>query len=169
MQRLVILRGIVENGRVVKRFRPAYGFLLIAALIGAWITFQSMGGNQYQRVSPGPDGVVRIDIGDLAPLEARFFRFLNSGNQEVAFFVARDLSGGVQVAFDANEVCYKKKRGYRAEGEWVVCNFCDKAFRIAGLNAGGGGCKPVPVVHRLEGQQIVLTESELLRGWRYFR
>jgi len=153
----------------MKRFKPAYGFLLVVLMIGAWIGFQSIGGSQYQKVSPGRDGVVRIDVADLAPLEAKFFRFLNAGNQEVAFFVARDLSGGVQVAFDANEVCYKKKRGYRAEGEWMVCNFCDKAFRIADVNAGGGGCKPVPVDHRVEGQQVVLTEPDLLRGWRYFR
>jgi uncharacterized membrane protein len=160
---------MADNWPVMKRFRPAYGFLLMAVLIGGWVAVQSVGGSQYQRVTPDPDGLIRIDVGDLAPLEARFYRYLNSGNQEVAFFVARDPGGGVQVAFDANEVCYKKKRGYRAEGEWVVCNFCDKAFRVAGLNEGGGGCKPVPLVHRIEGQKVVLTEPELLRGWRYFR
>lgn len=123
----------------------------------------------YERVRPGPDGRLVLDISDLEIGAARFYRFLNTGNQEVKFFVARDLHGTIQAAFDANEICYKTKRGYRHEGEWVVCNKCDKAFRVATLNEGGGGCKPVPLAHTVVGDQVVLQESDVLAGWRFFR
>src|SRR4028119_2393362 len=81
----------------------------------------------------------------------------------------RDRAGHVQVAFDANEPCAKAKRGFRAEGEWLVCNKCDKSFRLAEVNAGGGGCKPVPLEHRVSGDELVIAEADILAGWRLFR
>jgi uncharacterized membrane protein len=75
----------------------------------------------------------------------------------------------LQVAFDANESCAKTKRGYRHEGEWLVCNKCDKSFRLAEVNAGGGGCNPVPLAHAVEGEELVIAEADILGGWRLFR
>ena len=56
----------------------------------------------FQKVAPDQGGQVRISVGELGPQEVQFYRFLNSGNQEVRFFVGRDSAGHVQVAFDAN-------------------------------------------------------------------
>jgi len=123
----------------------------------------------YLRVSPDPQGFVRLDTKELRPLEVRFYRFLNSGNQEVKFFVGRDGDGLLQVAFDAAESDYKRKRGFRQDGEWLVNNKCDTALRLAEVNAGAGGCRPVPLKHRLAGDQLVLAEADILQGWRYFR
>jgi uncharacterized membrane protein len=122
----------------------------------------------YERVAPQRDGVVRIALAGLGPSQVRFFHFLNSANQEARLFVGRDPQGELTAAFDANEICYKTKRGYRHEGEWVVCNKCDKAFRLAEIKAGGGGCKPIPLPFRVEGDTLLLTEQEILKGWRYF-
>lgn len=121
----------------------------------------------FVRVSP-TNGQVRIDIADLAPAEVRFYRFLNSGSQEVRFFVGRDPEGHVQVAFDASDSHAKVGRGFRHEGEWVVDNKCDSAFRLSEVNKGGGGCKPIPLRHQLEGDQLVLAEADILAGWRLF-
>jgi len=159
----------------MNRFRPLHAIVLVllagALIYGADYYFLRGGGARadYERISPAPDGTVRIGVGDLGPSQVRFYRFLNTGNQEVMFFVGRDKDGNLQVAFDANELCAKLKRGYRHDGDWVVCNKCDKAFRLEEVNAGGGGCKPVPLVHRVEGSELVLTEGEILQGWRYFR
>ena len=122
----------------------------------------------YTRVAPDSNGRVVLDVSDLAPGTARFYRFLNVGNQEVKFFAARDSSERIQVAFDANAICYKTKRGYRHQGEWVVCNKCDKAFEVAEINDGGGGCKPVPLAHTVVDGKLILEESDILTGWRYF-
>jgi Predicted membrane protein len=50
-----------------------------------------------------------------------------------------------------------------------VCNKCDKSFRLAEVNAGGGGCKPVPLEHRVSGDELVIAEADILEGWRLFR
>lgn len=154
------------------RFRPIHGILLVvlflAGVLFADYVLDDARGEQTQ-VQPAKDGTVRIDIASLEASEVRFFHFINYANQEAEFFVARDPENQLQVAFDANEICYKKRRGYRDEGEWVVCNACDKSFRLAEVNDGGGGCKPVPLEFQVQGDQLVLQEDEILRGWRYFR
>jgi uncharacterized membrane protein len=158
----------------MRRFKPLYGALVVLAFLGTVLVAQlalegRFAHSGYERVAPGRDGLVRIGLGDLKPEEVRFFRFLNTANQEVKFFVGRDGSGTVQVGFDANEICAKSKRGYRSEKEWLVCNKCDKAFKLAEVNAGGGGCKPVPVKHQVAGKELVVAEAEILEGWRLFR
>jgi uncharacterized membrane protein len=158
----------------MRRFKPIHGVLVVlvfvaAILVGELALEGRLGGSGFERVTPGSDGTVRIDVSKLEPQEVRFFRFLNRGNQEVKFLVGRDASGQVQVAFDANEPCAKAKRGFRHEGEWLVCNKCDKAFRLAEVNAGGGGCKPIALKHRVNGGELLLAEGDVLQGWRLFR
>jgi uncharacterized membrane protein len=158
----------------MRRFKPIHGVFVVLAFVAAILVGElalegRLGRSGFERVTPGSDGTVRIEVADLSPKEVRFFRFLNSGNQEVKFFVGRDAAGQVQVAFDANEPCAKAKRGYRHEGEWLVCNKCDKAFRLAEVNAGGGGCKPVPLKHQVNGGELLLAEGDVLQGWRFFR
>jgi uncharacterized membrane protein len=158
----------------MRRFKPIHGIALVLMFIGGVLAADlalegRLGGSGMERVSPGRDGMVRVSLAGLEPLQVRFFRFLNSGSQEVHFFVGRDNTGIVQVAFDADEPCAKMKRGFRAEGEWVVCQKCDKSFRLAEVNAGGGGCKPVPLEHRVDGEELVIAEADILKGWRLFR
>lgn len=155
------------------RIRPLHAFLLVLlafeALYGAdWLFEGGMRRSDYERVAPGADGQVAIDVSAIGNGQVRFFRFLNTSNQEVKFFVGRDVSGAVQVGFDASEVCAKRKRGFRADGEWMVCRTCDKAFRLSETNANPGGCAPVALAHRVVGTQLLLAESDILAGWRLF-
>jgi uncharacterized membrane protein len=158
----------------MRRFKPSHGIFLVLLFLGAVLVADlalegRLGNSDFERVSPGRDGVVRVSLEGLEPLQVRFYQFLNAGSQEVRFLVGRDSAGHVQVAFDANEPCAKAKRGYRAEGEWLVCNKCDKSFRLIEVNAGGGGCKPVPLEHSVEGDELVIAEADILQGWRLFR
>jgi uncharacterized membrane protein len=156
----------------MRRFKPVHGVLIVLLVLGvAWAAEVALEARLnsagFQAVKP-VQGQVRIDVADLKPQEVRFFQFLNSGNQEVRFFVGRDKNGTVQVAFDADETCAKYKRGFRQEKEWMVCNKCDKAFHLTEVSAGGEGCSPVPVRHQLAGSELVLAESDILQGWRLF-
>jgi uncharacterized membrane protein len=156
----------------MRSFKPLYGVFVVLLFLGAvlvaeLVSERAAGRGDYERVRP-EQGVVRVGIEGLKTQKVKFFRFLNSGNQEVRFFVGRDAAGHVQVAFDADETCAKSNRGFRSQGEWVVCNKCDKSFRLADVNAGGGGCKPVPLPFRQEGEQLLIAEADVLQGWRLF-
>ena len=158
----------------MRRFRPVHGVVIVLLVIAAILTAElalegKLKGESYELVKPGRDGMVEVGLQGLGPQQVRFYRFLNRGNQEVKFFVGRDAQGQLQVAFDADEVCAKGKRGFRHEGEWMVCNKCDKAFRLSQVNEGGGGCKPVPVAFRQDGDRLLIAEADVLNGWRLFR
>ncbi len=157
----------------MRRFKPVHGALIVLAVLGViWgaemALERRLNASGFEKVSPDRGGQVRISVADLKPQEVRFFQFLNAGNQEVHFFVGRDKEGQLQVAFDASDTCAKFKRGFRHEGEWMVCNKCDKAFRLIGINSGGEGCSPIPVQHQVAGSELVLAETDILRGWRLF-
>ena len=47
-------------------------------------------------------------------------------------------------------------------------NFCDKAFHLKDVNADSGGCAPAALKHRVEGDRVLLTENDILAGWRLF-
>jgi phosphodiesterase/alkaline phosphatase D-like protein len=114
----------------MRRFKPIHGvslvLLSVAAILTAEFLFESQRGGDTQRVSPGRDGKVRVSLAGLEPQQVRFYQFLNTGNQEVRFFVGRDAGGHVQVAFDGNEVCAKTKRGY-----WHEAGPCIQAVQSA--------------------------------------
>jgi uncharacterized membrane protein len=155
------------------RLRPVHGLLLVLLAFGAlygadWLFEGGLRQSDFERVTPGPDGQVTLDVSALKNGDVKFYRFLNTSNQEVKFFVGRDVRGVVQVGFDANEVCAKRKRGYRADGEWMVCRTCDKSFRLTETNANPGGCAPVALAHRVEGPRLILAETDILAGWRLF-
>jgi uncharacterized membrane protein len=157
----------------MRRFRPIHGILLVLLFMAAIVVGQKafegqLNGPDYELVTPAR-GEVNLDLTGIGPNQVRFYRFLNGGNQEVRFFVGRDGAGEVVAAFDASETCNKTKRGFHHDKEWMVCNKCDKSFRLTEINAGNGGCYPVPIRHRVEGNRLVLAENDVLQGWRFFR
>jgi len=154
------------------RFRPLHALLAVGLFIGAVLVaewaLEARTRAASQRVKAGGDGLVKVDVANLQPGKVRFYDYLNPGNQEVRFLVARDKTGALQVAFDAAENDYKRHLGFRQEGEWLVNNKCDTAVRLEEVNAGTSGCRPTPLKHQVVGQTVVLAESDVLAGWRYF-
>lgn len=156
----------------MRRFRPLHAILLIVVVMAATLAAQqwlASGRAATTRVGPDGQGLVRIDVAALQPSAVRFYRFLNAGNQEVRFLVGKDPAGALVVAFDASENDFKRKRGFRHEGDWLVNNKCDTATRLTEVNAGKSGCAPAPLPFRVDGTTVVLTENDILGGWRFFR
>ena len=156
-----------------KRFKPAYGIGIVLLFVAAVLTadYALSGGfyGDFERVSPDAEGRVVVDVSALGNAQVRFFRFLNTGNQEVKFFIGRDKNGTLLVAYDASETDYKRKRGFRHQGDWLVNNKCETALRLTEVNEDLGGCRPIPLKHRVVEGRVILDESDILAGWRYFR
>lgn len=155
------------------RLRPIHGVLLVLILVAGGVVADyalegGLRGVRFTRVSPDPQGQVRIDTSDLGLNQIRFYRFLNAGNQEVKFFVGRDRNGDLQVAFDASESHARVGRGFRQDGDWVIDNKCDTPTRLTEVDNGHGGCSPVPLAFRTAGNTVVLAEDAILQGWRLF-
>ena len=74
----------------------------------------------------------------------------------------------IRAAFNACDVCYLDKKGYRQEGDDMVCNNCGQRFPSELINEVRGGCNPSPLVRTIEGDEVVIRVDDILSGARYF-
>ena len=83
------------------------------------------------------------------------------------FFVVKDLRGNIKTAFDACDVCYSSRKGYRQEGNYMICNNCGNKYPISGLgteNLQGGGCWPGYLPSEIQGENLIIKKSDLEKG-----
>jgi uncharacterized membrane protein len=112
-------------------------------------------------------GVFRIPISELSD-QASFYSFDATG-KEVRFFAVSGPDGAVRTAFDACDVCGGRK-GYAQQGNDMVCRNCQRHFRLDGIGTKnrGGGCWPGYLDHELEGNDVIIKESDLEAGrWMF--
>jgi len=111
---------------------------------------------------------ISIPLSDLSD-KVEFYEF-DSNGIKVNYFVVKGSDGKPRTAFDACDVCGGYK-GYSQRGKDVVCNNCGRVFKIddIGSKNGPGGCWPSFLDHEIEGDNILIKESELEKGVFRFR
>ena len=72
----------------------------------------------------------------------------------------------IVVAFDACEIC--GSQGYYQKGPNVICKNCASAINIPTIGQPGG-CNPIPLESKVEGDQVVIPAEKLLAGSKNFR
>lgn len=100
--------------------------------------------------------------------QARFYRYTTSIGREIQLFVMKSSDGVIRAAFDACDVCYRERRGYRQSGDVMICNNCGRSFRSVDINVLQGGCNPAPIERSLVGGQVVLKAATLDLGAAYY-
>lgn len=110
---------------------------------------------------------ITIPLSDLSD-KAKFFDYKLSDNKPVRFFVIKSSDGQYRAAMDACDMCYRAKKGYRQEGDDMVCNNCGKHFHSSQINEKQGGCIPVGLPRAVEGDRLVIKASELESRGSYF-
>lgn len=93
---------------------------------------------------------------------ARWFSYNSTDGTPMRLFAVRDGTGGMHVALDACDVCYKAKRGYSQRGTDMVCNNCGNRFPTATVGEkGGGGCWPSYIAYTLVDGKAVVRLADL--------
>jgi len=143
------------------------GFLLLAAVL--WI---SRTGGAAAPAAPAATGAAGSDVAfalsDFDDGVARFYRHTTASGREIRFFVMKSSDGVVRAAFDACDVCFRERRGYRQSGDVMVCNNCGQTFRSVDINVLQGGCNPAPIDRLVQGDRLVLAAASLEQGVTYF-
>lgn len=96
--------------------------------------------------------------------------YLSSTKKKIIkYFIVKDDAGIIKSAFDACDVCYGSQKGYQQVGNQMQCMNCGNKYLISKLGtAGTGGCWPGYIPNEIEGDQLVITDSDLKAGAYYF-
>jgi uncharacterized membrane protein len=98
------------------------------------------------------------EIGDTA----RFYSYDVDG-VDVKFFAVKGSDKEVHVAFDACDVCFSAKKGYRHSGNVMLCINCGNQYSINSLGTENtaGGCWPSYLPMRIDDDYIIINEFDL--------
>jgi uncharacterized membrane protein len=118
-------------------------------------------------------GVVETADAVKIPLKAldsgqAFFLSLESDGRQLYYFALKSRDGVYRAALDACDVCYRTNRGYRQEGDLMVCNKCRQSFPSNRIGEIKGGCNPHPLARGIEGQDLVIRKADILAREDYF-
>jgi uncharacterized membrane protein len=153
---------------VNKLLIPVVLLVLAVAAAGGWYVLGQKTPGGHESVQAGQDGKLRFAAADFADGKARFYRFEGSSGA-IDFFLVRSQDGVIRTAFDTCDVCYRERKGYRQEGNDMVCNNCDQHFRTDLVNVVKGGCNPAPLKREQVDETVVIAASDVERGIGYFK
>ena len=103
-----------------------------------------------------------LDSGKAIFLQAKI------GGKEIHYFAVKSSDGAYRSAYDACDVCFRANRGYRQEGDLMVCNNCGQSFPSVRVNEVKGGCNPSPLARTVEGEHLVIRKADIAAGGPYF-
>jgi len=110
---------------------------------------------------------VRIPLTALDSGKALFLSLESEGRQ-LQYFALKSRDGAYRAALDACDVCFQSNRGYRQEGDLMVCNNCGQTFPSNRVGEIKGGCNPHPLARRIEGQVLVIEKADIIARKDYF-
>lgn len=107
------------------------------------------------------EDIIKIPLSEISA-NAKFFSEDIDG-VTMKYFAVKASDGTIKTAFDACDVCYKAKKGYRQEGDEMVCNNCGRHYRISSLGVAnfGTGCWPSYLKSRIEGDYLIISRGDL--------
>ena len=159
------------GGKAKRTFLLAAVFLGVAA-IGAVAWF----GNFFQD-SPSERArkagvietadAVRIPLSALESGKAIFLEADLEGRR-IRYFAVKSSDGVHRAAYDACDVCFRSNKGYRQEGDLMVCNNCGQTFPSVKVNELKGGCNPAPLVRTVDGDHLQIQKKDIAAGSGYF-
>lgn len=149
--------------------------ILVAMIISALIVGIVVSAQAYSekksygtsRALQSSNGIVKIPLVQVNDGVAHFFHYTLRG-KDIRFFILKSSDGVIRTAFDTCDVCYKAKRGYRQEGDFMICNNCGNRFPSGNINVLRGGCNPVPLERTVSGGNLIIKIQDILKGEFYF-
>jgi uncharacterized membrane protein len=152
MKKNIIIGGII-------------GIVVILCIGGYYGMVQKGSGTTQQAVTSTPvlhNGTeVSIPVSDLST-SVKFYSYDASG-VAIRYFAVKDSQGNVHVAFDACDVCYPAKKGYKQVGDVMLCLNCERQFAITsiGTENTNGGCWPSYLPMTVNGSAVSIKITDL--------
>jgi len=143
--------------------------IFAAAIVGAGVYMMggkaksgpvASSGTQSQSTS----AEVSFPVSTFADGKARYYQYNAQNGMKIRYFILKSSDGIIRAAFDACDVCWQARKGYRQEGDNMVCNNCGQRFPSVKVNVIKGGCNPAPLNRTVVGDKLVIKVSDILEG-----
>lgn len=108
------------------------------------------------------------DISDFRDGKARYFSYRSPEGINIRYFIMKSSDGIIRAAFDACDTCWSSGKGYRQEGDFMVCNNCGLRFASVRINEVKGGCNPAPLTRNIRGDQVFVKVSDIVREGSFY-
>lgn len=140
---------------------------LVALVVLTAEHIYARGANDLPAVLPvqASSDTVRIPLDWVDDGALHRFRFSHE-RTSIRFFVATRPDGQLTVRLEACTIC--GAHPYFRDGDDVVCRNCAASIPLAFIDTPGG-CNPVKVEARVEGEELVIPVASLLGGEHFFR
>jgi len=110
------------------------------------------------------DGEAKIPTNLLADHDLRRI-VIDVGDTEVRVITILDSSGTVRAGLDACAIC--GHQGYYQDGQNVICRNCGAVIYVPTIGQAGG-CNPIHIDYRVEGDSLRIAATALADAARYF-
>ena len=108
-------------------------------------------------------------VSDFADGTAKYYSFKSPQGLDIRYFIMRSSDGVIRAAFDSCDTCWSAGKGYRQEGDNMVCNNCGLRFASIKINEIKGGCNPAPLTRaEINGQVVIKVKDIIEEGSFYF-
>lgn len=134
-------------------------------IIGVFFIMRSPSNTTGEVIGIDEGEYVKIPLSEISSTAQ--FQEYNSNGANIEFFVVKAKDGSIKTAFNACDVCYRSRKGYRQQGDDMICNNCGNYYPISGLgtkNLKGGGCWPGYLPSKIEGDNLIIKKSDLESG-----
>ena len=106
---------------------------------------------------------------DFADGKAKYYSYKTPQGLDIRYFLLKSSDGVIRAAFDSCDTCWSAGKGYRQEGDFMVCNNCGLRFASVKINEIKGGCNPAPLTRATRGDKIVVKVKDIIeQGSFYF-
>ncbi len=109
------------------------------------------------------NGEIKLPTSIFNDGKAKFYNVKMFDGKTIYFFVIKDKNGNYRAAANACQVCFKTYKGFRYEGNEIVCNNCGNRYPIEKIATEKGSCNPGPINPNLEVEngQVIISQSDL--------
>jgi uncharacterized membrane protein len=107
-------------------------------------------------------------ISDFDDGKARYFSYRSPRGINIRYFLMKSSDGVIRAAFDSCDTCWAAGKGYRQEGDYMVCNNCGLRFASVKINEVRGGCNPAPLTRNVRGDQVIVKIDDILREGSFY-
>jgi uncharacterized membrane protein len=109
------------------------------------------------------------NVSDFADGQAKYYSYKSPQGLDIRYFLLKSSDGVIRAAFDSCDTCWSAGKGYRQEGDNMVCNNCGLRFASVKINEIKGGCNPAPLTRATRGDKIIVKVKDIIeQGSFYF-